>query len=171
MLTVQESTNCRTGPGEAYEIIFTYLSGTKLEIVGRYEPGDFWLVKSNESPTGTCWLWGEYVELTGSYWTVASVAPPTSTSANGSSQKLFVENWQYSCSDGTLTFTLSWIDRATDENGYRIFRNGEPLVELPADSTTYTDSLNLPAGESVEYYLQVFGPSGTVNSSVMNAGC
>src|SRR5688500_9576299 len=35
MLTVQESTNCRTGPGEEYEVIFTYLTGKELEIVGR----------------------------------------------------------------------------------------------------------------------------------------
>src|SRR6185295_18109658 len=27
MLTVQESTNCRTGPGEEYDVVFTYLSG------------------------------------------------------------------------------------------------------------------------------------------------
>ena len=45
MLTVQESTNCRTGPGEEYEVVSTYLTGKKLEIVGRYDPGNFWLVK------------------------------------------------------------------------------------------------------------------------------
>src|SRR5262245_35477907 len=33
MLTVQESTNCRTGPGQDYEVVFTYLKGKKLEIV------------------------------------------------------------------------------------------------------------------------------------------
>src|SRR5918995_3727300 len=76
MLTVQESTYCRTGPGEEYEVIFTYLNGKELEIVGRYDPGNFWLVKSNESPNGTCWLWGGFVEVTGSYWAVASITPP-----------------------------------------------------------------------------------------------
>src|SRR3989304_1655800 len=59
MLTVQAQTNCRTGPGEDYEVIFTYLSGKKLEIASRYVHGNFWLVKSTESPAGTCWLWGE----------------------------------------------------------------------------------------------------------------
>ena len=43
ILTVQESTNCRTGPGEDYQVVFTYLTGKELEIVGRYDPGDFWL--------------------------------------------------------------------------------------------------------------------------------
>jgi SH3-like domain-containing protein len=55
MLTVREQTNCRAGPGPDYEVIFTYLSGKKLEIVGRYDPDNYWLVKSAESPTGTCW--------------------------------------------------------------------------------------------------------------------
>jgi len=59
MLTVREATNCRSGPGTDYEIVFTYTAGTKLEIAGRYEPENFWLVKSAESPTGLCWMWGE----------------------------------------------------------------------------------------------------------------
>ncbi len=171
MLTVNESTNCRTGPGEAYEIIFTYLSGKKLEIVGRYDPGNFWLVKSNESPTGTCWLWGEYVEVVGSYWVVSSVTPPpTSTSAPPRAPS--IQKWEFFCSGGTLTFTVNWADNATGEAGYRIFRNGEQLVELPANSTTYTDNFNLAElDQSVEYYLQVYGPSGSVNSSVMRMKC
>lgn len=171
MLTVKESTNCRTGPGEAYEIVFTYLSGKKLEIAGRYDPGNFWLVKSNESPSGTCWLWGEYVEVTGSYWTVASVTPPpTATSAPPRAPS--IQKWEFFCSGGTLTFTVNWADHATGETGYRIFRNGEPLIELPANSTTYTDTFNLAEpDQSVEYYLQVYGPAGSVNSSVMRMKC
>lgn len=171
MLTVKESTNCRTGPGEDYEIIFTYLSGKKLEIVGHYDPGNFWLVKSNESPSGTCWLWGEYVDLTGSYWAVSSVTPPpTSTSAPPRAPS--IQKWEFYCSGGTLTFSVTWLDHATGETGYRIFRNGEQLVELSADSTTYTDNFNLAeTNQSVEYYLQVYGPAGSVNSSVMRMKC
>src|SRR4026207_673000 len=63
MLTIREATNCRTGPGQPYEIIVTYQINQTLEIAGRYDPGNFWLVKSAESPTGTCWLWGEYVDV------------------------------------------------------------------------------------------------------------
>src|ERR687887_2324912 len=41
MLTVKEATNCRSGPGEDYDVVFTYLTGKKLEIMGRYDPGNF----------------------------------------------------------------------------------------------------------------------------------
>jgi hypothetical protein len=51
MLTLRDATNCRTGPGVAYEIIVTYPIYQTLEIVGRHEPGNFWLVKSAESPS------------------------------------------------------------------------------------------------------------------------
>lgn len=170
MLTVRGSTNCRTGPGEDYEIIFTYLSGKELEIAGRYDPGDFWLVKSSESPTGTCWLWGEHVDVTGSYWAVSSVTPPPTVTARPP-RAPGILNWEFLCSGGTLTFTVTWADNANNEAGYRIFRNGQPLIDLPADTTTYTDSYVNSPDESVEYYLQAFGPSGTANSSIMRMRC
>jgi hypothetical protein len=171
MLTVRESTNCRTGPGEDYDVIVTYLSGKKLEIAGRYDPGNFWLVKSNESPTGTCWLWGEFADVTGSYWTVASVTPPPTMTARPPRAPGIIE-WNFTCSsDGTLTFTVNWADNANNETGYRVFRNGEAITELPANTTTYTNIFAVSPDQSVDYYLQVFAPSGTANSSIMRMKC
>jgi uncharacterized protein YraI len=170
MLTVREATNCRTGPGETYELVFTYLAGTQLEIAGRYDPGDFWLVKSTESPTGVCWMWGEYVDVTGNSATVSNVTPPP-VPTGGPLEVLIVDQWEYSCNSDTLTFVLNWRDRATGETGYRIFRNGALLVELSTGSTTYTDTFNVSAGERVEYYLQAFGPDWTMNSSAMTMSC
>jgi hypothetical protein len=170
MLTVRESTNCRTGPGEEYEVVFTYLGGKELEIVGRYDPGNFWLVKSNESPAGTCWLWGQFVDVAGSYWAVPSVTPPA-TATSAPPRQPGIIRYEFSCSGGALTFTVTWADNATDETSYRIFRNGEGLVELPANSTTFTDVYNLPAEQSVEYYIQAYSPAGTANTSIMRVRC
>jgi hypothetical protein len=176
VLTVREATNCRTGPGTNYEIVFTYTAGTKLEITGRDESRNFWLVKSDKSPTGTCWMWTGSVDVTDNALAVASVAPPsTPTSASGNTsggtppEAPSLQKWDYSCGDGKLTFTVTWNDKATDETGYRIFRNGELLTELPADSNTYTDTL--ASEQNVEYYIQVYSPGGTANSSAMKAGC
>lgn len=169
-LTVREATNCRTGPGEAYEVVFTYLTGKELEIVGRYDPGDFWLVKSNESPTGTCWIWGEFADVTGSYWVVSSVTPPPTATARPP-RAPGLENWEFFCSDDTLNFSVIWVDNTNDETGFRIFRNGEVVVELPANSTTFTDRFAVSSNQRVEYYIQVFSPSGTANSSVMPMSC
>lgn len=170
MLTVLEQTNCRTGPGEEYDVIVTYLTGKELEIAGRYDPENFWLVKSNESPTGTCWLWGQYSEVTGSYWAVASVTPPATVTARPP-RAPGILSWEFFCTGGDLNFTVTWADNANNEAGYRIFRNGESLVELPADSTTYNDVYTLPADQNVEYYVQAYGPSGQANTSIMRMRC
>ena len=170
MLTVQESTNCRTGPGEEYEVVVTYLAGKKLEIAGRYDPGNFWLVKSNESPTGSCWLWGQYVEVVGSYWTVASVTPPA-TATSAPPRGPGIVKWEFFCSGGTLTFNVTWADNATNETAYRVFRNGEQAAELPANSTSYTDNFAVSPEQSLEYYIQAYSSTGTANSGVMRMKC
>jgi hypothetical protein len=142
-----------------------------LEIVGRYDPGNFWLVKSKESSTGTCWLWGEYVEVAGSYWAVSSVTPPPTTTA-APPRAPSVQKWDYNCEGGTLTFSVIWKDMSEGEAGYRVFRNGEQITELPANSTSYTDTYTLPdINLVVKYYLQVHSSSGTANSSVMEVKC
>ena len=170
ILTVLESTNCRAGPGEEYEVIATYITGKELEIVGRYDTGNFWLVEASESPTGTCWLWGEFAEITGSYWTVASVTPPATATGAPPDAPIILE-WNFFCEAGMLNFTVTWRDNANNESGYRIFRNGEGIVELPANTTTYTDLYDVSGDQSVEYYIQVFSPSGTANTSIMRMRC
>jgi hypothetical protein len=170
MLTVLQQTNCREGPGQDYEVIFTYLAKVKLEIIGRYEPTNFWLVKSPESKSGTCWLWGEYTEASGSYWVVPTVTPPA-TATLPPPQAPSITKWDFSCSGGNVTFNLEWEDRATNETGYRVFRDGESVAELPANSTSWTETSPLENGKSVAYYLQVYGPSGTVNTSIMKLTC
>lgn len=170
MLTVLQQTNCREGPGQEYPVIFTYLEKSRLEIIGRYDPNNFWLVKSLESKSGSCWLWGEYTEVSGSYWVVPTLTPPP-TATLPPPQAPAIDNWTFSCSGGNLTFNLTWEDRATNESGYRIFRDAEAVAELPANSTAWTETIPLENGESVTYYLQVYGPSGTVNTSMIKVGC
>jgi hypothetical protein len=170
MLTVLQQTNCREGPGQDYEVVFTYLEKKKLQILGRYDPTNYWLVKSVESRTGSCWLWGEYVEVSGSYWVVPSVTPPP-TATPAPPQAPSLQNWEFSCAVGQMTITIEWTDRATDETGYRILRDGESVAELPPDSTSYTETIPLLSGESAQYYIQVFSPGGTANTLVGRLTC
>jgi hypothetical protein len=172
ILTVREQTNCRTGPGEEYEIIFTNLPDKKLEILGRYDPGNFWLVKSSESPTGNCWLWGEYVDVAGSYWVVGSVTPPpTGTQAPPDAPS--IQKWDFSCNTvaGEMEVTILWTDRATDEAGYRVIRDNGVAAELPANSTSFTETILLATGESATYYIEVHDATGSVRSSPIKLTC
>jgi hypothetical protein len=62
MLTLREQTNCREGPGQDYDVLFTYLKGVRLEIVGNY-PQKLLVCETTDSATGVCWLWGEYADV------------------------------------------------------------------------------------------------------------
>jgi hypothetical protein len=174
MLTVKEQTNCRKGPGEDYEIVFTYLPNKKLTILGRYDPGNFWLVKSDEVSSGQCWLWGQYVEVTGSYWTVPSVTPPPTATGAPPLAPAF-EKWNYNCTyngvNSDLNVTLLWTDRATNETGYRIVRNGELLVELAANSTSYVDVIAVDIGENATYRVDAYNSSGASSTSTITLSC
>jgi hypothetical protein len=178
MLTLRDATNCRTGPGLAYEILVTYPISQTLEIIGRYEPGNFWLVKSGDSPTGSCWLWGEYADVVGSYWTVASVTPPPTPVASvtpraSRPQAPSLQEFKYYCDkiNNTFTFQLTWEDRASNEAGYRIFRDDWQVAELPVGSTTYAEIIPMPVSQSAEYSVQAYNATGSASMSVEKVIC
>ena len=171
MLTVQESTNCRTGPGQDYEVVFTFLKGKRLEITGHYPQENYWLVRSAEVPTGQCWLWGEYVDVVGSYWVVPSVTPPA-TATIPPPQAPSV-TWEFNCDyvATEMTVSFTWVDYAVNEAGYRVIRNDQPVAELPANTTAYIDVFNFVAGEKVLYQVEVYNVTGFTRSSVISITC
>lgn len=178
MLTLLDATNCRNGPGVSYEIIITYSMGQTLEIIGRHEPGNFWLVTSNDSPTGNCWLWGEYAAVEGSYWTVAAVTPPPTpfapvTPRATRPQAPSLQEFKYYCDriNNTFSFQLTWEDRAGNEAGYRVFRDGSQTADLPVGSTTYAETIPMPESQSAEYSVQAYNATGTESMQVKRVTC
>lgn len=170
MLRVLQQTNCRTGPGQDYEIVYTYLAWKELEIVGAYPQDDYWLVKSDESPTGECWLWGEYVEVRGSYWVVASVTPPP-TATQPAPLAPSIQNWTFDCSFGQVKVVIEWSDRANNEAGYRVIRDNQAVAQLPADSNTYTESIPYNPGDTFLYYIDAYNPTGSTRSTPVQFTC
>lgn len=170
MLRVLEQTNCRSGPGPDYEILHTYLQWKELEIVGAYPQENYWLVKSPESPSGQCWLWGEYVEVSGSVWVVSSVTPPpTATKAPPAAPS--IQEWTFSCNVGQVTVSIRWTDRASDESGYRVIRNDQAVAELPADSKSYAETIPYASGDKFVYFIEVYNATGPVRSTSMPFSC
>lgn len=171
MLTLREQTNCRTGPGQNYEILFSYVKGFKTEILGYYPQENYWLIKSPESATGECWLWGEYADISGSYWVVASVTPPptpTMSLPKGPSVK-----WEFNCdyAASQMEVAFTWTDNATNETGYRLIRNDQAVMELPADTTAYKDIFTFVSGEKVLYQIEVYNITGFTRSPVIAVTC
>jgi len=128
-------------------------------------------VSSQEVPTGKCWLWGEYVEVTGSYWVVPSVTPPPT--ATISPPLAPAVTWEFNCDYNTtqLDVTFTWTDNATNEAGYRVIRNDQSIMELPANTTAYRDTYLFDSGERVVYQIEVYNVTGSVRSSVISVTC
>lgn len=76
LVTVSVATNCRTGPGEPYDIIGALPVGIPAEVVGRNASGDTWIIKLPSNPSITCWLWGHYATVTGDTSHLPIVEPP-----------------------------------------------------------------------------------------------
>lgn len=168
MLTIKESVNCRSGPGQSYAIIFAYLPGASAEIVGQYPTDNYWIVKLPNS-NDTCWIWGEYATATGSYWVVPTATiPPTATaSAPERPGSLF---YNFECPYGNLTTVINWADNADNETGYRVYRNDQLIAELPANSKTYTDTTTTD-GTNVTYGVEAFNEAGVSERRIITFNC
>lgn len=72
--------------------------------------------------------------------------------------------YSYDCTSGVVSITLTWVDKADDETGYRIYRDGAKLTDLPAGATTYSDIA--PAPGSYQYTVAAFNSDGESPTNV-----
>lgn len=173
LLTIKENTNCRTGPGQEYEIVFTFLPGATAEIVGQYPQDNYWVVKlpnSNE----TCWAWGQYATANGSFWAVPTLQPPpTKTPAPPEAPTGL--SYDYVCTfngiDTDINVNLKWTDRSDGEEGFRVLRDGEVVAQLIPNATTYSEVHATDVGKQVSYTVEVFRGSQTARSGTISFSC
>lgn len=167
--SVEDVTNCRTGPGVNYQRITQILPETPVKIIGFFPP-NYWVVSTD---AGECWVSGEFVTPSGSFASVPTVtAPPTPLGGDPDAPAFAKGNgWSYICYDGKADITLNWVDKSESETGYRVLRNGEVAAELPANATTYFETINLLSGQSVGYQIQAFNASGQSTSTVATMTC
>jgi uncharacterized protein YraI len=166
-------TNCRSGPGTAYEVITVARSGQKAEIIGKAEQGNFWLIK-NPNREGTCWVAGDFAQTSGSLHVLPTVtAPPTPTAAPPKAPSW--KTWTYSCAfapgGSDATVQLVWADNAQNEDGYNVYRNDQMIVSLGPNTTAYTDVAFVKAGGSLTYIIEVYSAAGRALSSAVTVTC
>jgi Zn-dependent metalloprotease len=74
------------------------------------------------------------------------------------------------CSAADYAVTLTWKDNAGNENGYRIYRDGNLIATVGANETMYVD--HPPYSGPHNYYVQAFNNAGTSNSNqASDQGC
>jgi hypothetical protein len=77
MVSVSVNTNCRTGPGQAYDLIGMLLVGETANVVARSDSGTY-VVIENPDKAGNCWLWLQYATVTGNNSSLPVMTPPPS---------------------------------------------------------------------------------------------
>jgi hypothetical protein len=170
-VSVSSATNCRTGPSIAYDHLWTMQPGQFAEVVGKHTPSGYWIIKY---PSGQCWLWGQYATVVGNIGALPEYPqPPTPTPSKPAAPTNVHATASCSPIPATLTFavhvTMTWTDEATNEEGYRIFRNGALLATLGANVTSFEDDTTLPvapavfppvAGPKITYGIEAFNGAG-----------
>jgi hypothetical protein len=172
MLQFSGNTNCRTGPGTEYEVTTVVLSGQKAQAVGVSQTGNYWLIKI---PGGEdCWVAKDFVQASGSIQALPTVmSPPTPSPVPPNAPAWAAYNFTCDFASGgnNITMNMSWSDRASNEEGYVIYRDDQPVVTLPADSTSYVDVAFAATGKSLSYRVEAFSKAGRASSSTIQASC
>lgn len=167
--TFSENTNCREGPGVNYGLVTTIPTGTSVQLVAHSAEGDFWLV-APPGLTDVCWVAAEFGTASGNFQSLPDVTP-AAEQASGVPARPGSFFYNYTCPFGDLTTTLSWTDSANNETGYRVYRFDILLIELPANSTGYTDTATVTPGSPLQYSVGAFNSAGEGLQRTVSFSC
>jgi len=166
--------NCRFGPGTEYPIVTSLPVDDVLPINGRSEVGrpQWWNVALVTG--GFCWVSDSTGEATGPLEDVPYLlTPPTPTPAVTPPEapaRFRVADWVCDVNKSIYRVSLSWLDQASNEDGYRLYRNGQLIATLGANTTSYVDEP--PFGGPYTYTLEAYNAGGaSTQVSVQDQGC
>ncbi len=170
ILTINNPTNCRSGPGTSFQLITAFTPGTQVSIVGRDSADNYWQVMIPKTQD-TCWASGEYATASGNFASLPDITP-TAGSTGGGVPATPILAYRFDCSGGAqIVVTLTWTDKANDESGYRVYRNGIVLTELPANTTTYIDTAPYTLHTTISYGVEAFNAAGVSGRSTHSFVC
>ncbi len=76
MLSVSLDTNCRFGPGDAYDYLGALLVGEEALVTGKLADESFWYIENPDAPPPQCWVWGMYASISGDKSGIPILTPP-----------------------------------------------------------------------------------------------
>ena len=176
MVSVSQDTNCRTGPAKIYDYVGALLIGETAEVVGKNTSEGYWIIKNPDS-SGTCWLWGYYATVSGNTANLPEYdVPATPTPGIPNPPKnLEVTKVCVPIVPGVtyqLTAILQWQEQATNEDGYKVYRDGALIACLPAVTVTHSDLLAAaPGGLVFTYGVESFNSTGASARKTITTFC
>lgn len=131
------------------------------------QPGEVLTVTiqmSAPSAPGTYESTFKMIDPKGDHVIIPGVITKVGTASSGNIAAPGDLRYEYSCVPGLVTISLKWKDKSDNEDGFRIYRDGTKVTDLPAGTTTYDDLLSTPG--SYTYAVAAFNSSGESPANV-----
>lgn len=135
-ISVSVPTNCRTGPGKAYEMVGALLVGKIVQVYARDPTGMYWYIRNPDSQGEYCWVWGEYATLTGLTYILPIYTPPPTPTPTLTPTPSPAFDASYS---GLVACTGWWPEFKIKNTGTITFRSAGVILRDTVTSTSVTN--------------------------------
>lgn len=163
-----DGAKCRSGPGPDFKEIASLKTGTSVDMIAKDTADGYWLVKDPTSGD-SCWVQVQDATPSGSFELLPEVTPQASTQNAPASPTIFYPN--FFCDATTLTTSLTWNDAADNETGYRVYRGGTKIADLPANSTSYNEKIDFLFGSQMTYSVEAYNEAGASPQKSLTFKC
>lgn len=167
-LTINANTNCRSGPGQDYEVLAILPPGYTSPIYGKIKDRDYWVVDNPKG--GQCWAYGEFATFIGGFASAPeATAPPTATASLPAVPRAL--RYTYVCTFTDVTTSLTWTDASNNESGFRVYRNSQLIADLAAGASAYTDITESSPGAGFTYSVEAYNSTGASPQATIGFNC
>ena len=104
---------------------------------------------------------------------LAATASPITTPIPPNTPAWLVYNYTCKLAVGgaDMTMNLSWDDRSANEEGFKVYRDGQVIATLVPNSTYYVDVAFVAAGSTLSYKVEAFNADWKESTSTIAYGC
>ncbi|MBK9778435.1 MAG: SH3 domain-containing protein [Anaerolineales bacterium] len=189
-VTVTTATNCRTGPGQNFKIIYGMPVGQVAKVIAKNSYSGYWIIEIPGQAGQNCWLWGQYAVINGDTAALKEVVTPTSPAptitntpkptntvqptATSTTAAAVAPNAPQiltsfvTCSDAgggnrNYVIELNWADNSNNETMFVITTSSNRLDSKGPNATSHTFTEVLPAGTNLT--VSLIAQNGTGSSA------
>lgn len=119
-LSVTVNTNCRSGPGKAFDIQGSLLVGEFVDVYGIDPTGEYWYISNPDPGAEYCWLSGKFAEVGGAISLVPVITPPPPPTATATQKPIADFRMTYSSTDGCGNW---WVEINLYNSGQAAFKS------------------------------------------------
>lgn len=178
MIEVSIDTNCRTGPGQGYNILGALLVGEETEIIAWDGYGyNYYVV--NPDGGGGCWLWGQYATTSGDTSDLPVFTPPPTITPTftATPELLWKGNWSM-IAEG-VTYSVVLTQSGNTVSGSFLTGSGTATFSgtISADGKTVSGTYSVTNGTGGTFIWQLkkntnqFVGHGVSNANVTGNWC